>query len=207
MKTNDQFTDWAVALQSVAQNGLKYGKDVFDRERYQQVREIAAQMMAAKTGLPLEKIRTLFCGDEGYQTPKIETRAAIIKDGQILLVHEKLSDDWALPGGWCEANLSTMENCIKEAKEESGRDVQPIKLIALQDRNKHNSPIRATGIMKAFYLCKVLGGEFEANSETSDCRYFSLDNLPQLSLDRNTPEQIKMCFAAAQDPNWQTKFD
>lgn len=70
-----------------------------------------------------------------------------------LLVHEKLTDDWSLPGGWCEANLSTEENCIKETKEESGRDVKPIKLIALQDRNKHNKSILATGIMKAFYLC------------------------------------------------------
>lgn len=207
MKTNDQFTDWAVELQSIAQNGLKYGHDVFDKERYQQVREIAAQMMAARTGIPEEQIKTLFCGDEGYQTPKIETRAAIFKDDQILLVHEKLTDDWSMPGGWCDANLSTKENCIKEAKEESGRDVEPIKLVALQDRNKHNKPILATGIMKAIYLCKVLGGEFEANDETSDCRYFALDNLPKLSIDRNTPEQIEMCYRASKDPNWQTVFD
>ncbi|KRL89976.1 NUDIX hydrolase N-terminal domain-containing protein [Lactobacillus kalixensis] len=207
MKTNDQFTDWAVELQSIAQNGLKYGHDVFDKERYQQIREIAAQMMAARTGIPEEQIKTLFCGDEGYQTPKIETRAAIFKNDKILLVHEKLTDDWSMPGGWCDANLSTKENCIKEAKEESGRDVEPIKLVALQDRNKHNKPILATGIMKAIYLCKVFGGEFEANDETSDCRYFALDNLPKLSIDRNTPEQIEMCYRASKDPNWQTIFD
>ncbi len=180
---------------------------MFDRERYEQIRQIAAEMMTAKTGIPIEKVKTLFCGDEGYQTPKIETRAAIFKSDKILLVHEKLTDDWSLPGGWCEANLSTEENCIKEAEEESGRDVKPIKLIALQDRNKHNKPILATGIMKAFYLCKVLGGEFEKNTETTDCRYFSLDNLPKLSIDRNTPEQIIMCYEASKDPNWQTIFD
>lgn len=207
MKTNDQFTDWAIELQSIAQNGLKYGKDVFDKERYEQVRQIAAEMMAEKTGLPIKKVKTLFCGDEGYQTPKIETRAAIFKDDKILLVHEKLTDDWSLPGGWCEANLSTKENCIKEAKEESGLDVDPIMLIALQDRNKHNKPILATGIMKAFYLCEVRGGRFETNTETSETGYFSLNNLPKLSVDRNTSEQIKMCFDAAKDPNWKTIFD
>lgn len=207
MKTNDQFADWAVELQSIAQNGLKYGHDIFDKERYEQLRDIANQMMSARTGIPEKKMRSLFCGDEGYQTPKIETRAAIFKDDKILLVHEKLTDDWSLPGGWCEANLSTEENCIKEAKEESGLDVKPIRLIALQDRNKHNKPILATGIMKAFYLCKPLGGKFKANSETSDCKYFALDKLPKLSIDRNTPEQIQMCYRASKAEHWETMFD
>lgn len=207
MKEYDQFTEWALELQSLAQAGLQYGHDVFDRERYEEIRKIAGEMMQADTGLPKKKIKTLFLGDEGYQTPKIETRAAIFKDDQILLVHEKLSDDWSMPGGWCEAHLSTKDNCIKEAKEESGRDVEPITLIALQQRNKHNKPIRATEIIKAFYLCKVLGGEFEEIDETSDCRYFKLDKLPKLSIDRNTKEQIMMCYEASKDPNWKTKFD
>lgn len=207
MKEYDQFTKWALELQSLAQAGLHYGHDVFDLERYTEIRKIASEMMQAKTGLPQEKIATLFCGDEGYQTPKIDTRAAIFKNDEILLVHEKLSDDWSMPGGWCEAHLSTTENCIKEAKEESGRDVEVLKLIALQERNKHNRPILATGIIKAFYLCRVVGGEFTANDETSECRYFKLTDLPKLSLGRNTPDQIKMCYQAAQDPNWQTQFD
>lgn len=121
MKDYDQFTQWALKLQSLAQAGLHYGHDVFGKERYEEICKIAGEMMQAKTGLPQELIKTLFLGDEGYQTPKIDTRAAIFKDDQILLVHEKLSDDWSMPGGWCEAHLSTKENCIKEAKEESGR--------------------------------------------------------------------------------------
>ena len=121
MKDYYQFTQWALKLQSLTQAGLHYGHDAFGKERHEEIRKIAGEMMHAKTGLPQELIKTLFLGDEGYQTPKIDTRAAIFKDDQILLVHEKLSDDWSMPCGWCEAHLSTKENCIKEAKEESGR--------------------------------------------------------------------------------------
>lgn len=202
----DQFTKWAIDLQSIAQNGLTYGRDKFDLERYQQIRQIAAEMMAEKTGLPLEQVKTLFCGDEGYQTPKIDTRAAIFKNDKILLVHEITSDDWSLPGGWCDSDLSASENCVKEAYEESGLKVKPVKLIAFQDRNKHNQPILATKIMKAFFLCKSESGHFEKNIETDQTGYFSLENLPKLSIDRNTPEQIKMCFEARK-PDWQTVFD
>lgn len=100
MEEIDQFTKWATNLQSIAQAGLHYGKDLFDRERYEQVRKIAGEMMQAKTGLPKEQIKTLFLGDEGYQTPKIETRAAIFKDDKILLVRERMAQEWSLPGGW-----------------------------------------------------------------------------------------------------------
>ena len=145
MEEVDQFTKWATNLQSIAQAGLHYGKDVFDRERYEQVRKIAGEMMQAKTGLSKEQIKTLFLGDEGYQTPKIETRAAIFKDAKILLVRERMAQEWSLPGGWNDYDQTTAQNCVKEAREESGRIVKPVKLIAVQDRNHHNKPILAPG--------------------------------------------------------------
>ena len=207
MEEVDQFTKWATNLQSIAQAGLHYGKDVFDRERYEQVRKIAGEMMQAKTGLSKEQIKTLFLGDEGYQTPKIETRAAIFKDAKILLVRERMAQEWSLPGGWNDYDQTTAQNCVKEAKEESCRIVKPVKLIAVQDRNHHNKPILATNVTKIFYLCKEISREFVPNDETDACDYFALDNLPKLSLDRNTKEQIEMCFKASKDPNWQTLFE
>ena len=207
MEEVDQFTKWATNLQSIAQAGLHYGKDVFDRERYEQVRKIAGEMMQAKTGLSKEQIKTLFLGDEGYQTPKIETRAAIFKDAKILLVRERVAQEWSLLGGWNDYDQTTAQNCVKEAKEESGRIVKPVKLIAVQDRNHHNKPILATNVTKTFYLCKEISGEFVSNDETDACDYFALDNLPKLSLDRNTKEQIEMCFKASKNPNWQTLFE
>ena len=207
MEEVDQFTKWATNLQSIAQAGLHYGKDVFDRERYEQVRKIAGEMMQAKTGLSKEQIKTLFLGDEGYQTPKIETRAAIFKDAKILLVRERMAQEWSLPGGWNDYDQTTAQNYVKEVKEESGRIVKPVKLIAVQDRNHHNKPILATNVTKIFYLCKEISREFVPNDETDACDYFALDNLPKLSLDRNTKEQIEMCFKASKDPNWQTLFE
>ena len=207
MEEVDQFTKWATNLQRIAQAGLHYGKDVFDRERYEQVRKIAGEMMQAKTGLSKEQIKTLFLGDEGYQTPKIETRAAIFKDAKILLVRERMAQERSLPGGWNDYDQTTAQNCVKEAREESGRIVKPVKLIAVQDRNHHNKPILATNVTKIFYLCKEISREFVPNDETDACDYFALDNLPKLSLDRNTKEQIEMCFKASKDPNWQTLFE
>ena len=163
MEQDNQFLKWATDLQSIAQAGLEYGKDIFDKERYEKVREIAGEMMQAQTGLPKEKIDTLFLGDEGYQTPKIDTRAAIFKDDKILLVREKSTQTWSLPGGWNDYDCTTAENCAKEAREEAGRIVKPVKVIAIQDRNHHNKPIRATNITKIFYLCKEISGQFEPN--------------------------------------------
>ncbi|CCI81856.1 NUDIX hydrolase N-terminal domain-containing protein [Lactobacillus hominis] len=207
MKTNDQIANWAMDLQSLAQAGLHYGHDVFDRERYEEIRKIAGEMMEAKTGLPKEQIKTLFLGDEGYQTPKIDTRAAIFKDNKILLVREKKTQEWSLPGGWNDYDQTTAKNCVKEAREEAGRIVEPIKIIAVQDRNHHNKPVIATNITKIFYLCKEISGKFTPNDETDACDYFNLDNLPKLSLGRNTKEQIVMCFDANNDPDWDTKFE
>lgn len=88
MEKNEKWLQWAGELQSLAQAGLFYGKDNYDRERYERIREISAEMISYQSEIPLEKVKDLFCSDVGYQTPKIDTRAAIFKDGKILLVHE-----------------------------------------------------------------------------------------------------------------------
>ena len=204
-KKMDQITEWAKELQSLAQAGLFYGHDKYDKERYQRIREISAEMMLMRADVPAEKITGLFCGDVGYQTPKVDTRAAIFKDGKILLVREK--ERWSVPGGWCEFNLSPAENTIKEAKEEAGLNVTVSKVVAVQDRDKHNSPPYAYGVVKIFYLCEVLGGSFSDNIETTDSRYFSIDELPPLAEEKCNEEQIRMCFDAYQSRAWTVRFD
>jgi len=171
---DDKLVNWIAELQSIAQAGLTYGKDVYDRERYQRIREITAEMMAAKTGLSLEKVTDLFCGETGYQTPKVDTRAAIFKDNKILLVHES-DGTWSLPGGWVEFNLSIKENTIKEIREETGLEATAEKIIAIHDRNKHNVPEYVYGVCKIFVLYRVHGGEFVKNIETTGFEYFAED--------------------------------
>jgi ADP-ribose pyrophosphatase YjhB (NUDIX family) len=117
-----KWLDWAVELQALAQAGLTYGKDKYDLERYRRIRELAAEMMSQGSGLPMEQVEGLFCNETGYQTPKIDTRAAIFQGDKILLVHEA-EGAWALPGGWCEVDLSPVENTIKEAREEAGLEI------------------------------------------------------------------------------------
>ena len=201
----DQIVEWAKELQSLAQAGLYYGRDVYDRERYQRIREIAAEMMLMRSDVPAEKITGLFCGDHGYQTPKVDTRAAVFQDGKILLVCEK--GKWSLPGGWCEFSLSPAENAVRETKEEAGIDVSVKMVIAVQDRDKHNLPPYAYGVVIIFYLCENLGGEFAPNHETSESRYFSLDECPALAEEKCSMDQIRMCFEAYHSTHWTVLFD
>lgn len=206
MDTNEKWLQWAVELQAIAQSGLFYGKDKFDRECYERIREIAAEMISYKTDISLEKVTDLFCGDVGYQTPKLDTRAAIFKDGKILLVHEA-NGTWALPGGWVDVNVSAAENTIKEVKEEAGLDVKIKRLIAVQDREKHNRPIYAYKVCKIFVQCEAVGGEFVSNIETTEYDYFGLDELPPLAEEKNNKEQIEMCFRAMQAEHWEALYD
>ncbi len=198
--------DWAVELQALAQAGLYYGKDPFDIERFQRVRDIAAEMLSRQADLPLETVKNLFCCETGYQTPKLDTRAAVFQKGRILLVREN-SGKWSLPGGWVDVNVSVLENTVKEVREEAGLEVVPRRLIAVQDREKHNHPVYAWKVCKIFVLCDVVGGAFQPNSETTASEYFSLENLPPLAEEKNTEEQIRMCFQAFQAETWETRID
>lgn len=207
MDKNKLWIDLIIELQSLAQAGLAYGKDVYDKERYERIREISAVMMANIADIPLDVVKDLFCNESGYQTPKIDTRAAIIKDNKILLVHEN-NGTWSLPGGWCDVNVSVSENAVKEVKEEAGLDVIVERLIAVQDWRKHNVTNYAYGVCKIFVLCSIVGGNFEKNIETTEYGYFTKDNLPNLANEKNTAEQIKMCFEAYQaDNNWKPILD
>lgn len=199
---------WAIELQSLAQAGLTYGRDVYDRERYTRVREIAAEMLAYQTEQPFEKVQTLFCNETGYQTPKVDTRAAVFDtEGRLLLVREN-NGTWALPGGWCDVDQSPADNTVKETLEEAGLRVRAERLIAVQDRNRHNPPPYPYGVVKLFFLCTPLGGEFTENSETTERAYFSKDALPApLAEEKVTREQLLLCFAAHADSDWVTQFD
>lgn len=206
MDKGNIWLQWAMELQSLAQAGLFYGKDVFDRERYTRIREIAAEMLAHMSDIPVQTVAGLFCNEVGYQTPKLDTRAAVFQDGKILLVQER-NGKWALPGGWCDVGLSVGENTRKEVMEEAGLEVVPEKVIAVQDRARHNKPDYAYSICKIFVQCRSVGGRFTENPETQDARYFEEDQLPELAEEKNTAEQITLCFQAHREEHWKTLLD
>lgn len=203
----EKWLKWAIEIQSLSQIGLTYTKDVYDRERYERLREISAEMLAKKTEVSIEKVKDLFCHETGYQTPKLDTRAAIFRNNKILLVHEN-NGTWSLPGGWCDVLESVKSNTEKEVREETGLNVKAVKIISIQDRNKHNKPVYAYGVCKIFVLCEVINGKFVENIETTEIRYFSLQDLPHnLAEEKTNKEQIEMCFKAYLNENWQTQFD
>lgn len=206
MEKNEKWLSWAVELQAMAQTGLTYTRDRFDRERYERLRDIAAEMIAYKTDIPADRVRDLFCNETGYQTPKLETRAAIFREDKILLVQET-DGRWVLPGGWMDVDQSVGSNAVKEVREEAGLEARAELLIAVQDREKHNKPVYAHKVCKIFVLCTALGGAFRENSETIASGWFALDALPPLAEEKIIFEQVKMCFDAYKAEHWVTQFD
>lgn len=203
---DEQLLDWAVELQALAQAGLTYTKDPFDQERFERIRGIAVEMLAVQSPIPIPKLKQLFAEETGYPTPKLDTRAAIFKDNKLLLVQEN-NELWSLPGGWVDVDQSIKENTVKETLEETGFMVEPVRIIAIQDRNKHNLPRYAYSVCKIFVECELSGGAFVENIETIQTDWFDLDNLPALAEEKNTEEQIKLCFKSHNTNDWKIPFD
>lgn len=203
---NEPWLKWAIELQGLAQSGLTYTQSNYEKERYERIREISAEMLSYKSEIPVETVKGLFCNEKGYQTPKVDTRGVVFQNGKILLVQEN-DGRWALPGGWCDVTESVKSNTEKEVREEAGLDVEAKGIIAVQERNKHNRPFYAYGIFKIFVVCDLIGGEFKENIETLSSGYFSLDNLPDLAEDKCSKEQVEMCFEAIKEEKWITRFD
>ena len=201
-----RWLNWAAELQSLAQAGLEYSRDPYDLDRYERIRGIAAEMVSHMSDVPVEKVRELFCDESGYQTPKLDTRAAVFENDRILLVREN-DGLWSLPGGWADIGISAAENAAKEVREEAGLEVRVERLIAVQDRARHNRPVLAHSVCKLFFLCTALGGSFRENIETTQSAYFPEDGLPPLSESKNTAEQVRMCFEAYRSPDWTVLFD
>lgn len=201
-----KWISWAMELQFIAQAGVTYSKDRFDLERFERIRELSGEIMSGYTGLSKERVTDLFCSETGFQTPKLDTRAAIIEDGKILLVKE-MDGRYSMPGGWVDVNKTVGENAVKETLEEAGLTVVPVRVVALHDKGLHNPPAYPYGICKVFFLCEIVDGEFSENIETVGSGWFSQDELPVLAEDKNTKEQIEMCFDAYADKNWKTVFD
>ena len=200
--------DWAKRLQAIAQTGLTYAESPYDVERYEAVRHIAAEMAADRSDVPLPRVLDLFASDTGYATPKVDVRAVIFHNGSILLVRERSDGRWTLPGGWADVGESPSECVAREAKDETGYDVQVQKLLAVYDRSKHpHEPPFPFHVYKMFFLCEIVGGKATRNSEIDEIGFFARDVIPPLSLTRITPQQIDRMFEHRQHAEWPTDFD
>ncbi|MDQ2742790.1 MAG: NUDIX hydrolase [Chloroflexota bacterium] len=202
-----QWLRWAKRLQAAAQNGLTYNDDAFNRERYQTIGEIAAEMMAAGSEVELEQITSLFAGQIGHATPKVDVRGAVFRHDAILLVRERSDGRWSLPGGWADVYDSPAEATVREIWEESGYRTRAVKLLALYDRTKQGHPPMPIHVYKVFFQCAIVGGEPKNSVETDGVGFFRESQLPDLSPGRVTPFQINRFFEHLRHPEWPADFD
>jgi len=207
MTDEPNWLSWGRKLQAIAQTGLTFSEEQYDRERYEQVRAIAAEMLAAHTDAEPAYLRGLFEREEGYATPKVDVRGGVFLDGGILLVRERRDGLWTLPGGWADVNDAPSAAVEREVREESGFAARAIKLAAVFDRRWHGHPPSPRHTYKLFFLCELLGGEATHSYETDGVEFFSEHELPALSLPRVTPEEIAVLFRHQREPQRPTDFD
>jgi ADP-ribose pyrophosphatase YjhB (NUDIX family) len=200
---------WARRVQALAQNGLTFSRDPFDIERYAALREVAAEIVAAHTALPIDTVRDLFAAGSGYATPQVDVRGAVFReDGALLLVRERSDGAWTVPGGWVDVGESPSEAVEKEVREESGYIVRASKLLAVLDRDRHGHPPSGHHVYKLFLRCEMLGGDAAASGiETDGVGFFARQHIPPLSLTRVTRGQIARLFQHHEHPEWPTDFD
>jgi ADP-ribose pyrophosphatase YjhB (NUDIX family) len=194
-------------LRAIVQTGLAFSEDPFDRGRYEQLRELAARLMALGSATDLEVVRDLFRHDSGYATPKVDVRGAAFRDGRVLLVREISDGRWTLPGGWADVNQTAAQCVVREIAEESGFEARALKLAAVLDYRKGLHPPRLDSIYKLFFVCEITGGAARPSDETSEVAFFARDRLPPLSLGRSTAAQIERLFQHRDTPSLPTDFD
>lgn len=199
---------WAKQLAAISQNGLAYATNSYDIERYEKIREVAAEMMSTRSDMDAEDLLTIFTKEDGYATPKVDVRGAVFRNEKILLVKEKIDDKWTLPGGWADPCNSPSESVEREIFEESGFETRVQKLLAIYDRSKHpHMPLMPFHIYKLFFLCEITGGSEQTSHETTAVDFFAEDQIPELSVSRVLPFQITRMFEHYRNPDKSTDFD
>jgi ADP-ribose pyrophosphatase YjhB (NUDIX family) len=206
--SDTRWLEWSQRLQAIAQNGLTFAQDSYDIERYRAIRQIAAEMLAQGSGLEHAVILGLLEKEIGYATPKVDVRGVVFRESKLLLVREKSDGRWTLPGGWADVCASPAENVVREIREEAGFVTRASKILAVFDRSKHpHEPPFAFHIYKIFLLCSIIGGQATPSSETDAVGFFGEAEIPELSITRVTPAQIRRMFEHHRLPGLPTDFD
>jgi ADP-ribose pyrophosphatase YjhB (NUDIX family) len=198
---------WTQQMQAIAQAGLTYSQGPYDRQRYEQLQALAAEILSHHTAAPLAETLAIVRAEAGYATPKVDVRAAVFRNGRILLVRETSDRRWSLPGGWADVGDSPSEVAAREVQEESGYEVRVTKILAVLDKARHAHPPDLWYAYKLIFLAEVVGGAPRASHETSEVGWFDRDALPELSVPRITTGQIARVFVHHDHPELPTDFD
>lgn len=208
MSANTPWLMWSQRIQAIAQTGLTYSQDVFDRDRYKQLQSIASEMISLQTPFDRQDVEHILSLESGYPTPKVDVRAVIFDDiGRLLMAREMSDGGWSMPGGWADIGDSVSEAAVRETYEETGYRVRPIKLLGLLDRNKHPHPPMFWHVYKAFVQCEIVGGRPQTSVETDSIEFFDRDSIPALSTARVTASQIQRMFEHYDHPGLPADLD
>lgn len=210
MKNNSESFKWlniAREIQQLAQTGSAFAVTAYEKDRYKRLTEITAEIIENHTTLEKESVNKVLMEHPGYATPKIDVRAAVIKDDKILLVQESTDNCWAMPGGWADVGDIPSEVAIRETKEESGFDVHPIKVIGVYDANRVGGRLEFYHAFKIIFLCELIGGKAATSDETLDVRFFNFNELPLLSLNRTNEKHLDEIKLHLKNPDRKTYFD
>jgi ADP-ribose pyrophosphatase YjhB (NUDIX family) len=199
--------EWAREVQAIAQNGLAFSRDPFDRERYTHLAELVTELLASQLEIAPAAAREFFAGERGYATPKVDVRGGVFEGERVLLVRERADGCWTLPGGWVDVNDAPSEAVAREILEESGYRARAVKLAALVDKNRHPHPPGVHHIYKLFFVCELSGGSPTPGTETDAVEFFPVHALPPLSAGRVLSSQIERLYQHRLDPLLPTDFD
>jgi ADP-ribose pyrophosphatase YjhB (NUDIX family) len=202
-----QWLWWSRRLQAIAQDGLTYTTDDYDRGRYEHLRELAAEILAVHSTGTLEEASDLLALETGPATPKVDVRAAVFREGRILLVKESGEGGWSLPGGWADIGEPPSEAAARETREESGYRVRPVRLLAAYDRERQGHPPIPYHVYKLVFLCEILNETPSSDVDTDGAQFFGEQELPELSVSRVIPAQIERFFEYHRNPHLPTDFD
>jgi len=199
-----------IKLAALAQDGLTFAAGDYDLDRYRQVSQLAAELLAVLSGRPAAELALELGRDSGYATPKIDVRGAVFDDRErVLLMREKIDGRWSMPGGWADPGDAPSAAVTREVLEETGYPSSAVKLIACWDRElQDNPPPLPVHVYKLFFLCRRDGPARPPQPlETLDVGWFGLDALPPLSLSRVSHRQLARALAHHRDPSLATEFD
>jgi len=199
-----RWLEWIQTLTTVSQRGLAYSKDPYDRDNYELLRTLCAEMVMHGAPAALDA-KAILSAQAGYPTPKVDVRAAVVRDGQLLLVKETQDGRWALPGGWADLGVSPAEMAAKEVREEAGFEVKATRLLGVFGKRVNDASLFS--VYKLIFQCELIGGAARTSHETSDVRFFTRDALPELSMNRTHPRHLEVVFARLDDSSLPAFFE
>lgn len=195
-------------LNAIADTGLIYAKEAYDRERYEELKKISLELMAQVSENPLEKLEDFLMPSKDYPTPKVDIRGFVLNEkDEVLMAKESVDGKWTIPGGWADIGCTPSEIAKKEIHEETGLEVKVIRLLAVYDKQVHPHPPEPYYIYKLNFLCQVTGGTLQPGFDMLDADFFPLDKLPTLSEERILKSQIHQLYQLAKSETFEVYFD